>query len=361
MKAIIAATLVSVVLTSFALAQKQEAKAKSYHQWWNDRPVGEALNSPTAKRLPLISVKGNRFVDPQGNPMLFRGVSISDPDKIEHQGHWNKEHFVQVKALGTTLVRIPVHPVAWRERGSTEYLKLLDQAVQWCTELGMYVDIDWHTIGNLKTGLFQDPMYDTSMQETFNFWRTISRHFVGNNTVAFYELFNEPTQYRDQLGRISWDEWKHINEDLIFVIRAHDPEKIPLVAGFDWAYDLTPLRTDPIAATGVGYVTHPYPHKRQQPWEPKWEEDFGFAADSFPLIATEIGFTDGKGTLAENGDYGKAIVSYLEGKGISWIAWVFDPEWGPPMLNSWSPYALSESGEFFKQAMQPKVSGASSK
>ncbi len=360
MKALIV-SLALVVLSSLAVAQKQESKPKNYHQWWNDPPAGAPLNSPNAKLLPLISVKGNRFVDPQGKPVLFRGVSISDPDKIEHQGHWNKEHFAQVKAMGTTLVRIPVHPIAWRERGSLEYLKLLDQAVEWCTELGMYVDIDWHSIGNLKTGLFQDPMYDTSMLETFNFWRTISRHFAGNNTVAFYELFNEPTQYRDQLGRVSWDEWKHMNEDLIFVIRAHDQQKIPLVAGFDWAYDLTPLRTDPIAAEGVGYVTHPYPHKRAKPWEPKWEEDFGFAAESFPLIATEIGFTDGKGTLAENGDYGNAIVSYLESRGISWIAWVFDPEWGPPMLNSWNPYTLSESGEFFKRAMQPKVAGASSK
>lgn len=52
--------------------------------------------------------------------------------------------------------------------------------------------------------------------------------------------------------------------------------------------------------------------------------------------------------------YGDAIVSYLEGKGISWIAWVFDPEWGPRMLQSWDPYKLTESGEFFKQAMQGK-------
>jgi endoglucanase len=92
------------------------------------------------------------------------------------------------------------------------------------------------------------------------------------------------------------------------VIRAFDREKIPLVAGFDWAYDLTPLRINPVEAEGIAYVTHPYPHKRTQPWEPKWEEDFGFAADQFPVIATEIGFTNGRGGTADNGAYGKAIV-----------------------------------------------------
>jgi len=54
---------------------------------------------------------------------------------------------------------------------------------------GLYIDLDWHSIGNLKAGLFQDPNYDTSLAETSNFWKTIAEHFAGNNTVVFYELF----------------------------------------------------------------------------------------------------------------------------------------------------------------------------
>jgi len=354
-------TLTSTVAVGLALlcgshaALAQTAGEKKIHPWWNDRFAGEPLNSPNARNLPLISVRGNRFVDPQGKPVLFRGLAISDPDKIESQGHWNKEHFIKVKQTGARLVRIPVHPIAWRERTPQGYLALLDQAVEWCTDLGMYILLDWHSIGNMKTGLYQDPMYVTSMEETFSFWRTIARHFAGNNTVAFYELFNEPTLYSDQLGRMSWDEWKRINEDLIALIRAYDRETIPLVAGFDWAYDLSPLRINPVEAERIGYVTHPYPHKRSKPWEPKWEENFGFAADRFPVLATEFGFTLGKEGMADNGEYGKAIIKYLEGRGIGWVAWVFDPEWGPSMLRSWDTYALTESGEFFQQAMQGKV------
>src|SRR5208337_3879959 len=79
------------------------------HQWWQDRFPGEPLKSPNAAKLPAISVRGNRFVDQQGNPVLFRGLSISDPDKIENQGHWNKELFVEVQQTGARLVRIPLH------------------------------------------------------------------------------------------------------------------------------------------------------------------------------------------------------------------------------------------------------------
>jgi aryl-phospho-beta-D-glucosidase BglC (GH1 family) len=323
---------------------------QDYHKWWDNRFPGKPLNSNNAKTLSLISVKGNRFVNAKGDTLLFRGVSISDPDKIMNQGHWSKAHFEKVKELGTMLVRIPVHPVAWRDRTPAKYLKLLDEAVEWCTELGMYVIIDWHSIGNLKEGLFQNPMYVTSVDETFQFWRTIAEHFTGNNTAAFYELYNEPTLYRGQLGSCSWSDWKKINEDLIHVIKSYDKEKIPLVAGFDWAYDLTPLNQEPISAEGIGYITHPYPHKRTPPYEPKWEENFGFAAATYPIIATEIGFTLGNGSIKDNEDYGKAIIKYLESRGISWTWWVFDPEWGPNGFESWGNYKLTDEGNFFKEA-----------
>jgi hypothetical protein len=126
------------------------------------------------------------------------------------------------------------------------------------------------------------------------------------------------------------------------------------VAGLDWAYDLTPLNIEPINAQGIGYVTHPYPNKRSQPWPPKWDEDFGFAAARYPIIATEIGFSVPKGTVLKNDDYGPLIVNYLEGKGISWTAWCYDPEWGPTLLQNWD-FELTGSGEFFKQAMHGQV------
>jgi endoglucanase len=322
--------------------------------WWQDGSPSKPLENRNAKKLPLISVKGNKFVNPAGETVLFRGLSISDPDKIEGQGYWNKHHFEKVKEMGAMLVRIPVHPIAWRGRTPEKYLKLLDQAVEWCTELGIYVIIDWHSIGNLDMELFQDPMYNTSKQETYQFWRTISQHFAGNNTVAFYELFNEPTSYRGQLGTVSWMEWKKINENMISLIRSYDTETIPLVAGFDWAYDLTPLHENPINAQGIGYVTHPYSNKRSRPWEPKWEEDFGFATDTYPIIATEFGFDLKEGETITNDHYGNRIVNYLESRGISWMCWNFDPQWGPCLLKSYNTYELTGTGEFIKKALHKK-------
>jgi aryl-phospho-beta-D-glucosidase BglC (GH1 family) len=352
MKRLIAAVAVAAILFGLnASAQSSNPANKKVNDWWHAAYPTKPLNSPDQDKLPLISVSGNRFVDPTGRPVLFRGVNIADPDKIESQGHWNKDFFVKVKETGATVVRIPVHPVAWRGRGARNYLALLDQAVEWSTDLGMYVDIDWHSIGNLKQGIFQDPMYETSLPETFSFWRTMAAHYTGNHTVAFFELFNEPSDFNGKFGSMTWDEWRQINEETISLIRAYDKETIPLVAGLDWAYDLTPLRDNPIRAERIGYVTHPYPNKRTQPWPHKWEEDFGFAADHYPMLATEIGFSSNYGSAEENAQYANEITSYLDSRNIGWVVWCFDQEWGPAMISSWEPFQLTGEGRFFTDAM----------
>jgi hypothetical protein len=344
-----------VMIIAFSLNGKSQdsLRQKRLHSWWNESFPPPPKPSAKGNLLPMIHVYKNKFVNARGDTILFRGVSIADPDKIDGQGMWSKQLFEEVKKLGSMLVRIPVHPVAWRARTPTQYMTLLDSAASWCTDLGMYIIIDWHSIGNLKMELFQDPMYNTTQKETYEFWQTMARHFVRNNTVAFYELFNEPTTYRGQLGNISWAEWKKMNEDIIHLIRAFDKDKVELVAGFDWAYDLTPLHEEPINAANIGYIAHPYPWKRQEPWPPKWEEDFGFAASQYPIIASEIGFGLRGEQIGPN-HYGYQITKYLEDRGMSWVAWCYDPEWGPTMLKSWKGYELTEMGKFFAQQMTRK-------
>src|SRR5208283_475126 len=66
-----------------------QPSAPRTHTWWRDRTPGQRPYTVDNKKMPLISVKGNKFVDPEGNTVLFRGLAISDPDKLEMQGHWS--------------------------------------------------------------------------------------------------------------------------------------------------------------------------------------------------------------------------------------------------------------------------------
>ncbi|WP_462319723.1 glycoside hydrolase family 5 protein [Marinilabilia sp.] len=305
--------------------------------------------------LSRISVDGNKFVNEAGETIVFKGLNIADPDRLVKEGQWKQELFEELADWGANIVRLPVHPKAWRERGREEYLKLLDQGIEWAKGNGLYVIIDWHSIGNLRTGLYQADMYDTSMRETLRFWYTISRRYADEPAVALYEIFNEPTTYNGELGTLSWEQWTQMVTDIINVIRANSPEAISLVAGFNWAYDLTPVMHSPLPFDNIAYVSHPYPQKREKPWVPQWERDFGFVADNYPVVASEIGYMypEQKGAhipcLADE-EYGQTITKYFAQKGISWVAWVFDPDWSPQLIKDWE-YTPTRAGEFFKDAM----------
>src|SRR5689334_13178346 len=88
----------------------------------------------TSNPLSLVSVKANKFVTSDGKPIVFRGLDASDPDKLSKDGHWDKSYFEAIKSWGANVVRFPVHPVPWRTRGKENYLKLLDEGIQWATD-----------------------------------------------------------------------------------------------------------------------------------------------------------------------------------------------------------------------------------
>jgi endoglucanase len=293
--------------------------------------------------LPLVRVEGNRFVGPDGETLMFRGFSLSDPDRLEREGMWKPELFEEARVRwNANVVRIPVHPAAWRRRGPDEYRRLLDDGIGWAEEVGLYVILDWHTIGNPVTELFQDDGYNTTRTETLRFWKAMAERYGDRPAVAFYELWNEPTVFNGTLGRATWAQHKAFMEEIIYVIRAHD--------------DLTEPGGDPIDADDVAYITHPYPMKRPQPWEEHWQDDWGFLAEQYPVIASELGFmsADRPGAhipVIADSTYGERIVDFMEERGISWIAWVFDPVWSPQLIQDWD-FTPTVQGRFFREKMR---------
>ena len=199
-------------------------------------------------------------------------------------------------------------------------------------------------------------MYQTTMKETLKFWKIIAKKYGDHPTVAFYELFNEPTLQGGKLGACSWDEWKEMMEKVIQKIRKKGGKGVPLVAGFNWAYDLTAAWESPIDAAGIGYVSHPYPQKREAPWAAKWTEDWGKMKAKYPLILTEVGFCEPEARGAHipvisDESYGDAITDYCDKKDISYVVWVFDPLWSPMLFLDWE-FTPTRQGRYFKQKLQ---------
>lgn len=347
----------TLCLFIFSVSSYAAPAAKDASGWWNIPYPQSFDTSKLENTLPLIQVKKNKFVNDRGEVVVLRGVNIADPDKLVRDGLWSKAYFEEVKAWGANVIRIPVHPIAWRGVGEKAYLELLDEALIWANSLEIYLIIDWHSIGNLRAGVYQHPMYDTDFSETIKFWQTIAVRYKGIPTVAFYELFNEPTTGGGRFGSLSWPEWKAMNIEMIDLIQAHDEEVISLVAGFNWAYDLSSAKGDLIKRNNVAYVAHPYPQKeKKEPMEPGWKKRWGFITKRAPLFATEIGWMhDGEPgahiPVINNDDtYGPRIINYLDSIGASWVAWVFDGDWTPNMFVG-PDFEPTTQGKFFKEEM----------
>ncbi len=137
-------------------------------------------------KLDKISVFENKFVNSKGKALIFKGLNTSDPEKLNRNGHWNLEYFQEMKKWGANIVRFPVHPSAFRKLGKEKYLKLLDEGVALAEKMGIYVIINWHSIGNLRTEKFQNESYNTTLMETIDFWKLMAQHFKNNSTVAFF-------------------------------------------------------------------------------------------------------------------------------------------------------------------------------
>ncbi len=339
----------------------------SADEWWNI-PYPRSFDVATLpQKQGFISVKGKGFVNEAGRPFIFRGVNIADPGKLAAQNRWQKSLFEEINRWGGNTIRIPVHPLSWRAHGSEWFFARLDEAVLWANSLNMYLIIDWHSIGNLESELYQHVMYDTTQLETKQFWRKVALRYKDVPTVAVYEIFNEPTHNfmgtgPHSLGKADWSTWREMLEEYVDLIHAYNKKAIPLVAGYNWAYDLTPVAAAPVRREGIAYAIHPYPQKAK-PTDPTrenffamWEKTWGYVADRYPVIATELGWakeTDYSAhvpVINNDGTYGPNIIEFMGRKGISYTVWVFDPDWSPVMIKDWN-YTPSEQGEFFRDAM----------
>ncbi len=337
---------------------------ESNDEFWNTPYASSFDVSQLKNKQSFLSVKGAKIVDENGAMVSLRGVNIADPFKLDYDNRWDERVFKAVADWNANVIRLPVHPLGWRKKGKQWYFDRIDEAVRWANENNLYLILDWHVIGNIQSALYQHPMYATDMNETRAFWQSIALRYRNVPTIAVYELINEPTHDyigngKETLGKASWEALRAIHEELIDLIYGYDKSVIPLVSGFNWAYDLSPIAKQPVNREGIAYTIHPYPQKAKPEVKSKenfhrlWQEQWGYVAKTYPVMATEIGWVkeDGYGAhvpvIHNEGTYGPDLVEFMEARNISWTAWVFDPDWAPVLISDWD-FTPSEQGAFYK-------------
>lgn len=292
----------------------------------------EFVPDPDVSYPPRIRVDENRLVDAAGNTVRLRGLMPADPAVLRDKDRHGRAFYAELAGHGAKAVRVPVHPDEWVT--DSDYLwRYLDPIVTWAGELGLYVIIDWHYIGNPVTGeghnmpdIDRDPM-----ELSREFWE-LTADFFRTAPHVIFELYNEPAS-------ITAESWRGAAVELLGTVRDQGAEQLVIVGGIDYSRDLSWVLENPIADDAIAYATHIYPAHAAALWD-HW---FGRVAAEYPVLVTEWGFMQpGEQSAAAEAEapylvgtaegYGRRFMDYVDERGIGWIACWYDDEWLPPMF-----------------------------
>ena len=286
-----------------------------------------------------ITVAGNQLMY-AGKPLVLRGVAVGDPFSAR-EGRPLSDYQRIARDWNANAVRISLHPTVWKHTPHDKVLDGLAREIGAALEAGLFVVLDWHTIG-WPDGFYEkhpewdspEDLYDPSFAVALDFWEAAARRFGKDGRILF-ELWNEPVHHSNETEADGprWAELKPRFEKLIAVIRPH-AVNVVLATGSRWAYDMRGIRASPLADPASAYAWHIYSgHDDNDP--KRWAGALDDLDRVRPVLVTEWGFEpDSKqhwGGTAE--EFGTPFArAFLEKRTLSWTAWCWHPEWGPHML-----------------------------
>lgn len=287
--------------------------------------------------LSALKVVGNEVITKEnGHPIRFRGVSL-----CSLAWHSPLEQIKEVTDVNNgwhaNILRLPVQAREWDRGSHQSYIRnRLEPAIKLCIAKNVYCIIDWHLIA-----AWDSAETDEKVRE---FWKMVAPLYADNSNII-YEIFNEPTTPKART-RENWLKWRERAQTWVDYIRSLAPETILLVGSPHWDQMTSFADELPFKGENIAYVTHVYPQ-----WKPEsWDQLFGKAADSVPMMITEWGWSSAKQSkdtllYGTRESFGQPLRNYLDARPhIGWTAWSYDPRCGPSMLG-----VDADMGDFVKQ------------
>lgn len=278
-----------------------------------------------------------------GKPVMLRGVSVGDPF-LAREGRPLSDYSTIAHDWDANVVRMGVHPSVWKTMAHEKVLSTLEANVQAALKAGMFVIIDWHTIGfpdgfYEKTPYSDDPpdLYDSHFALAKDFWNAVSEKFGSDGRVIF-ELWNEPLYQKDdtepEAGQ-KWPKLKPYMQDLVQIVRAHGNNVVLATSNY-WAYNMRGIRNDLLKGENIAYAWHIYAGHDDNDAS-AWAAALDDLETVAPVLVTEWGFQAKtkehfRGTAKSFGE--KFVRDFLEARHLHSVAWCWHPEWTPVMLKS---------------------------
>ncbi|MFI9587555.1 glycoside hydrolase family 5 protein [Streptomyces sp. NPDC052236] len=260
-----------------------------------------------------LRVCGARLCNQYGKPIQLRGMST-------HGLQWYSQCVTSgsLDALATDwnadVMRISMYiQEDGYETNPRRFTDLVHSMIEQATARGMYAIVDWHM---LSPG---DPNHNLSRAKTF-FTEIAQRH--AGKTNVLYEIANEP-------NGVSWPTIKSYAEQLIPVIRQHDPDTPVLVGTRGWSSlgvsdgsNETEIVNNPVNASNIMYTFHFYAGSHGAAYLGALSR----AADKLPMFVTEFGTQTYSGDGANNFAQAQQYIDLMASKKISWSNWNYSDD-----------------------------------
>ncbi|NUB92766.1 cellulase family glycosylhydrolase [Haloterrigena sp. SYSU A121-1] len=301
----------------------------------------QRTDGPVTAGPPRLTVEGRWVTDPDGNPVVLRGVSLDDPVwSLEHAAVREEEYWDAVR-LATDddagwharVLRLPITPRSISDAGMDAVVDALDRAVELAAERGVYLLVDYHA----------SERYDTSSidRRLRSFWDRVAPRYADDAHVL-YELFGAPTEPAAG-GLEAWRTWRDRATPWLSRVRDRAPETPIVVGSPAWSSMTAHAAEEPFDHDGLLYSAHVYPS-----WDPRsWEAAFGTPAFDVPVFVTEWGYTAAAGAEAAGADahligstaeWGEPFREWVDAhENVHWCAATFGTRRQPAMFDAdWS-------------------------
>jgi endoglucanase len=306
-------------------------------------PIGDGF----AAEHGALRVDGTQLVDQSGNPIQLYGMST-------HGLAWfpqyvTKDTFQTLRDdWNTNCIRLAMYTEEYNgycSGGNQDDLKaLVRSGVDYATELGMYVIIDWHILQD------QDP--NVHKDQALTFFKEMSETYA-DHTNVLYEICNEPNGYA------TWDSIKSYAEEVIPVIRANDPDAIVIVGTPTWSQDIDQALANPLKEDNVLYALHFYAGTHK---DVLWNRLDSCVQNGLPVFISEFGMCDSSGNGANDFESTQNWFNVIEKYNISFCCWnLANKDEASSVIKSscskvsgWTEDDLSESGKWIRDYFRSK-------
>ena len=295
-----------------------------------------------------LKVDGANLVDKNGNKVQLYGMSTHGiawfPDYV------NYDTFKYLRdEWGNNCIRLAMYTeeyAGYTSGGDKNKLKeLVSNGVDYATDLGLYVIIDWHILND------QTPM--RHKDEAKDFFDEMSKKYKDYDNVI-YEICNEPN------GQGTWDEITRYANEVIPVIRANDPDAIILVGTPTWSQEVDKPAASPLNFDNVMYVLHFYAATHTDWLRQRMQEAINAGT---PIFISEFGLCEASGNGAINKDESDKWKKIIEDNNISFMCWNLANKdetssiikSGCNKLSGWSDNELKEEGLYMKDWFKSKM------